>query len=384
MCSLPNLWLFRLVCSLLIISANRVSPSAVDTVATEYPGNIITGIYGERDNENRITQFPYIAISNTTHEVWGWSANVTNNSVPYQSLRDCIKDASATEVKFAAGGDKIVAIIGYSAVVINRDDKSVQFAVCLSGDLSHAHTLELLPDDLLAIATTGQTPNDGVWIYDASKMVEHPTPIHQLPGIRAIHGLVWEQEHQMLWAAGNTNAVNGNETAYGIIQGYQYDNNTKCLCEAISFKMCSAMQLRTEWEGTVYAKWWDGPHDLVPVSKTRLLLIPMDRDIHIIDLSTGLFNNSGEQLALEYLKGFHPVGNRSGGNEEYLPRSDIKSISLRLSELGNWSVLYTQAVWREEDAIPKGVKFLSSSGNATDLYSGRKVYRSRWFADPWR
>lgn len=37
------------------------------------------------------------------------------------------------------------------------NDKAVTFAVCLEGELGSAHTLELLPGNLLAIATTGQT-----------------------------------------------------------------------------------------------------------------------------------------------------------------------------------------------------------------------------------
>ena len=80
-----------------------------------------------------------------------------------------MKDAhSATEVKYAAKGRKITAIIGYAAVVINYTpensdlDKTLAFATCLHGETESAHTLELLPDDVLAVATTGQSQKAGV------------------------------------------------------------------------------------------------------------------------------------------------------------------------------------------------------------------------------
>ncbi|PNY23385.1 WD40/YVTN repeat-like-containing domain protein [Tolypocladium capitatum] len=363
------LWVFVLLFVDKVISIEGV----LDLGAAPKSFPIITGFYDK---------VPKINIRQGQSEIWTWDANTGLSHVPV-GLQRCIKGGvSATEVKFAARGKKIVAIIGNSAVVINHApgavvDKTVDFAVCLSGKLAAAHTAELLPGNLLAVATTGQQKDAGVWVYDASKMVASPQPVQQLPGVRAIHGMLWDQQIQTLWVTGNTDAADGTGgTAYGIVQGYKYDKSSRRLTESTGYTISFARRLSSEWDGA-FAKWWNGPHDLVPVPSKRILLFPMDRDIHAVDLSTGTFNHSGAKLAAEYLKGFRAVDNRIGYDGEALPRSDIKSISLH----PDGGALYTQAPWRAPSGLASQVNLLSPSGVYSYFYKGQTIYRSRVFAE---
>lgn len=335
---------------------------------------IITGFYSD---------VPSIRIHDGQGQVsWTWDANTGLGSLP-DSLKRCVQGGMyAPEVKLAQQGKSIVAIIGHAAVLINHapgsaDDKAVQFAVCLEGDTANAHTLELLPGKLLAVATTGEGPQAGVWVYDANQINASPVPVQKLPGVRAIHGMVWEQQSQTLWAAGNTAGADGSEgISYGVIQGYRLTDQSM-LNKSATYTMSVARQLNSEWVGE-FATWWDGPHDLVPVPSERMLLFPTDRDIHAIDLETGKFNDSGEQLVEKYLKGFQTVGGvRTGHDGEVLPRSDIKSISL----LPDGGELYVQAPWMDSNGPGHQVNLLSPTGQYSTLYPGGMMYRSRWFAE---
>ncbi|KAM4066820.1 hypothetical protein HRG_000838 [Hirsutella rhossiliensis] len=358
---------------LLFFAGTVTSLTDPESKAPHQTPQIITGFYGT---------VPKIAIHDGQGKVsWTWDVNTGLGLLP-ASLQRCVQGGqSATEVKFAHQGEKIVAIMGGAAVLINHapgkhDDKAVQFAVCLEGELGNAHTLELLPGNLLAVATTGQGPDAGVWVYDASKMAASPAPVQKLPGVRAIHGMVWEQQSQTLWAAGNTDAADGSGgTSYGVIQGYKL-NEFPRLGKSTTYTMSVAKQLGSEWDGS-FAKWWNGPHDLVRVPSERLLLFPMDRGMHAINLSTGEFNHSGEQLVKDHLKGFQALGNRMGYDGEVLSRSDIKSVSL----LPEGGALYVQAPWRSLSVIARQVNLLSPTGVYSTLFNGEALYRSRWFAE---
>ncbi|KJZ70752.1 hypothetical protein HIM_09885 [Hirsutella minnesotensis 3608] len=363
------------LCILNILLATRAnsSNSQIRLLATR-PTSIITGFYAS---------VPRIEIRDPNDNTWEWNAN-TGVSHFSDQIKRCINASdSATEVKYCAKGQKVLAISGHSVVVIKHApgdllDKNVEFAVCLDQDplLKNAHTAEMLPANLLAVATTGQDGNAGIRIYDMSSKTGSYRPKQNLTGIRAIHGMIWDEEKQTLWAAGNTRAANGKEgKSYGIVQGYQFNAANNMLAESKNYTMPFARQLSDEW-GPPYDDWWNGPHDLVPIPSERILLIPMDRDIHALDLKTGVFNNSGQQLAAKYLPGFRPIGTRKGHHEE-LPRSDIKSISLN----ADGSAIYTQAQWKDAEAIPRQVNILSASGAHSSKYQGERMYRSRWFTD---
>ncbi|KAE8336062.1 hypothetical protein BDV24DRAFT_155483 [Aspergillus arachidicola] len=367
---ISQIWL---LCTIVILLPN-LATSAHDQ-------EIISGIYGTESCSG-----PEIRIDDLDgNSHWKWDTTTGLHNVPDQ-IKKCIqKGKSATEVKRAANGDKVVAIIGYSALMINHTphnnatDKLVTFGVCLDDDLPQAHTVEMLPGNLFAIATTSDDEHAGFWVYDSSDM-SHQTPKQKITGVKDIHGLLWDDKEKVLWAAGNTAHGSGAVPSYASIVGYKYDEaNNKLIMKAhYNYTMSCATKLSSEWGGEdTFFRYWDRPHDLVPIPNTRSLLFPMDRDIHTVNILNGEFNNYGEEIQKQYLNGFEELGNRTGDNGEYLPRSDIKSISLNP---GN-STLYTQAKWRDGNAIPHQVNLLSPTGKYSSLYKGCNIYRSRWFAD---
>ncbi|KJZ76512.1 hypothetical protein HIM_04241 [Hirsutella minnesotensis 3608] len=397
-------WLFHALLALLV---SPVISAAIgqgrDLEPRQESDKIVTGVYGsygyvfqgERftrwslSSKWTVREKPKILVHDRQGTVsWSWDYTVgLLNRVPNEP-RKCIGSGiSATEAKFAKNGSKIVAIIGRSAVIINYApgspaDKMVEYAVCLEGILATAHTVELLPGNLLAIATSGQTADDGVWIYDGNQMSPDPRPVQTLLGVRAVHGMIWDQESQKLWVAGNTDAADGSGgTSYGIVQGYAYNEQAQPkFRESDAFKMAEAKKLASEWTGSSspeFANWWDGAHDLVPVPSKRILLVPMDVDIYSLDISTGAFNRAGDQVASEFLKGFRPVDTRIGDNQENLPRSDIKSLNLH----PDGSALYTQAPWRESSGLAKQVNLLNMSQGYSVPLSASSIYRSRWFME---
>ncbi|KAJ5438007.1 uncharacterized protein N7458_009005 [Penicillium daleae] len=86
------------------------------------------------------------------------------------------------------------------ALVINHTpddptiDKQITFAVCRDNEfLWNAHSVEPLPGDLLAVATTGQRPWDGILVYNASTanpLVDEPPVLQNITGLRAIHTMI--------------------------------------------------------------------------------------------------------------------------------------------------------------------------------------------------
>lgn len=349
------------------LPGTRSCPNTCTKNTTPLPADIIAGFYAKPAQIE-------IQGPNTN---WTWDAKTGTSKVPNATQKCMTNSLSATEVKYAARGSKVVAIVGDAAVVINIADKMVEFALCLQPPpLDKAHTLELLPGNLLAVATSSQGRDAGIWIYDTSKMEDRLEPKQRLSGVRAIHAALWDHESQTLWVAGTTDAADGSrDTAYGIIQGYKYHESDKNLTKSVAYTLSEATRLSAEWEE--YAAWWDGPHDLIPVPSTRTLLFSMDRDIHALDLSLGQFHNSGEDLAAKYLNGFRPLGKRRGSDGLGLPRSDIKSISLHPTS----GALFTQAIWQDREALPKRVNILSLDGDCSYMYEDKTVYRSRWFVE---
>ncbi|KAF4256546.1 hypothetical protein LV164_001316 [Aspergillus fumigatus] len=338
---------------------------------------VITGVYKDEKIKH-----PMIIIHDINGKiVWNWSVSDVGETVPHELLTCIATHRAATEVKFAAKGSKVTAIIGSAALVINYPGKQVLSGICLDGpQLSPAHTVELLPDNLFAIGDSNQNPDAGVWIYDSHKLF--PRREHQhLKGIKAVHGMIWDDRMKSLWVSGTTEAADGKGvTAYGIVQRYQYDSGKGIFSVSENYTFPCPSRLFTEWGDSLEGQYWDGPHDIVPIPNQRLLLVPLERDIHAINITSGETYNDGEQLAKDHLKGFRPIGARVGMFGDALPRSDIKSISVR----ADGSVLYTQAVWKETGqwfAIANQVNLLNVTGDACSFFKGKRIYRSRWFQE---
>ena len=295
----------------------------------------------------------------------------------------------ATEVKWINEGKSIAAVFGDLLLIITyapgtSNDKQITFAVPRhETSLVNAHTLEPLPGGKVAVTTTGQREWDGILVYDANApLVDDPPILQNITGLRAIHGMIWDETEQILWAAGTDVAADGSDNipAYNTIQGYPFDPNTGLLDadnKTPFYKVNQAYDLDTEW-GQGFP-WWSGAHDLVPIPNKRKLLMTTDTDLFIFDLSLRQFTLSGSDVVDTYLPGFEPTSDDRygvGRNAQYieLPRCDIKSASLA----PDGSFLYVQSGWQRDQSNGTNIVV---DGHRTVLEEGHLIYRSRFFAD---
>ena len=340
---------------------------------------IITGAYGVA---NQAPEIRIYSESGTLH--WSWDAKHDGGNIS-DSLRKCMAGRAVTDFKWSKDRTRIAAIVGATAIVVQHTpwnattDKLLLFGRC--EEHQNTHTLEFLPDNLLAVATSGGSLDDGIWIYNISHVNATPKSVQNITHIPAVHGIVWDERDRILWAAGN-NANPAGSVSTSIVEGYRYN----CACkefwplqEAFARYQVSDIQpLATEWRGSAYAKWWDGSHDMVPIPGERKLLITTDLDVHLFDLTTKTFTH-GAEVADKYLPGFQPIDKRQGLSIknlwEDLPRSDIKGVSFA----SGGRMVYTQAKWQDTDALCSQVNIVVNGKHLPPIVHGRPLYRARWF-----
>lgn len=310
---------------------------------------------------------------------WKWHpSNVDKANYLPDGIKSCIKKGSSvTEVKWAVNGTKILAVVGYSAIILNYApdnpalDQHIDFATCVND----THTLELLPDDFLAVATTGKTPRDGIEIYDlhiSKPRLDdpHPLPVQTIRAFPAVHGLLWDGISRNLWAVGNDKSPAGNEgPSQGLLRGYVFnpDSGRRNVLDDEQVKeypVSVPTKLDAEWPG-----YWNGPHDLAGIPYTRKMLITTDLDVFGFDIHSQTFLNASEVGG--YLKGFEPV---SEGRPASLPRSDVKCISIN----GNDEVMYVQSKWQQD--FGADVRILED-GRVKKIPISTSIYKARWFAE---
>ena len=224
------------------------------------------------------------------------------------------------------------------------------------------------------MSTTGERSWNSIFIYDATGgLSNYPPPLLQnITGLRAVHGMVWDDEDKMLWAAGTDAAPDGSDhvPANATLQAYPFDtaSNLFAVDKVETYKLPYPADLQDEW-GQGYP-WWSGPHDLTGIPNQRKLLMTTDRDLHVFDLTARQFQESGADVVHTYLPGFLPVDNDHGG----LPMSDVKSVSLA----PDGSFAYVQSLWK--DVLGNGTNLVADQKRDA-LLPDRKTYRSRFFED---
>jgi hypothetical protein len=376
--------LVDVTCSLLSIAASLQLAAARPPLAKFHKfdsalptSQVITGLYANDYAEAQVI----------IHDVngaasWTWSvADANYQSVP-AALLSCIQKHSAVpEAKWANGGSSILTIYNSAALIINHmpgdpRDKQITFGVCLDGgDMSNAHSLELVPGGRLAIATTSDDGNTGIQIFDTSSgMQSQGTYIQALGNLPAVHGLVWDETLSVLWAVGSSNAPDETAASSPALHAYQYTGGSFQTEPLYSFNISTATALTTEWANTQYSGWWDGGHDAMGIPNKRQLLISTDLDIFVFDISTQTFE-SGDVVVQKYLPGFTPIDTRVGTNGQALTRSDVKSLSID----GNNNALYAQAAW--QNVVSNQINRLGNGQLQPGLVFQQQLYRSRWFAN---
>ncbi|KAJ5990392.1 hypothetical protein N7522_010599 [Penicillium canescens] len=344
---------------------------------------IITGVYGRP---------PLWKIHDRHGDVsWSFHRDDVTQPLPHDVHKCLYAHANdATEVKYMNNGTSVGGVYSDLAVVMNHTpdnpatDKFFTFTLCRRNDvLWNAHTLEPLPGDLLAVGTTGQRAWDGILVYNASAanpLMANPPILQNITGLRAIHGLIWDEQGQMLWAAGTDAAADGSDPvpAYGTIVGYPWDRETGLLVkdDRYVYKLPEAKRIEAEW-GKGYS-WWAGLHDLVPIPNQRKFLVSEDRGLHAFDIETGQYTEHYENVTEKYLHGFEvTTEGRHGytdGEWEELPQSDLKSFNIA----PDGSFIYVQSLWTKFRGFHTS---LVINGKRRKINIGDEIYRSRWFGN---
>ncbi|KAM0256577.1 hypothetical protein ACHAQJ_004864 [Trichoderma viride] len=322
--------------------------------------------------------------------IWNWNAKHDLKEELPDQLRECVsRKTTRTDVKQSEDGSLIAALYGDAIIAIKyapedpEEDRRVIWGICTNSSLlKPSHSLEFLPDHLLAIATSGQSQEDGIVLYNMSLGLEpNPTPIQSISRLPDVHALVWEKDTQILWAAGMNSSIDGQGPASGLINGYLYQSHSSdghpLRQEPVSqWHMPTSSTTYTEWSDYEYLRdEWDAPHDLILVPGQRMFLIPTDLEIHALNMSSGVYV-SGQKVEDTYVKGFSSVDRRFGknikGQMEELPRSDIKSAIFGPDGIA----VYVQAQWRTFYA--NKLNFLIK-GEMKQVDLQGQIYRARYF-----
>lgn len=322
---------------------------------------------------------------------WTFERDRITQDLP-PDVHRCIHDTSheADEVKYMKKGKSIASVFSKSVIVVSHTpenpatDKLITFALCrLKNEFRTSHSVEPLPGDRLAVATSDQRSSDGIVVFNASAanpLTGSPEPLQTIRGFPTVHSMVWDEEGQMLWAAGTDVAADGSDKipANVTIMAFPWDAETGLLRDDDRqvYKLRGAHDLDAEWgKGS---SWWAGGHDLSPIPGERKLLLSEDRGLHVFDIGAGQFTDRYQKVADKYLPGFETIGQRRGNNSrgqvEEWPHSDIKSINLAL----DGSFIYVQALWGRWRGNATNVVV---NGHRHEIDFGSEIYRSRWFED---
>jgi hypothetical protein len=117
---------------------------------------------------------------------------------------DLIKNFSTIdECKPASGGAELLVTSSHDAVaLVSRENGDTVF----SANVKNAHSAVLLPDHLIAVASSDATDGMGDRIVFFDRRVSN-VRLAELP-LHAAHGLIWDESRQLLWADGFDQLVN--------------------------------------------------------------------------------------------------------------------------------------------------------------------------------
>lgn len=318
---------------------------------------------------------------------WRWTSSNAKTQGVSKQLQDCL-DWNVywmPEVKWAANGKSILAIYHGAVIMINHhpgeaSDGKVTFGKCIEpGVMVNAHTAELLPGRKVAVASTDNADaKNSIRIYDmGAGLKDDLQPVQVLTGTVAVHGLLWDRQDITLWAAGN----DGNPEHAGSkpqLTAYKWDDKKGLFGQTSptnSYHISPGYPLTTEWEGSKWAEWSEGSHDVTGIPNQRKLLVATDLDLYVFDLATRKIEH-GQDVVSKYFPGFAPIDNRVGKNGHRISQSDIKSVSLA----SNGDFIYVQAPW-QGPAQGYQVNRVSGGRLQSPMKFSGQMYRSRWFED---
>jgi len=125
--------------------------------------------------------------------VWTWSPE-KSKGMPSDLVRNF---STIDECKPASGGSEVLVTSSHDAVaIVSRQSGDTLF----SANVKNAHSAVLLPDHLIAVASSDATDGTGDRVVFFDRRVSN-IRLAELP-FHAAHGLVWDKRRKSLWVDG--------------------------------------------------------------------------------------------------------------------------------------------------------------------------------------
>lgn len=206
-------------------------------------------------------------------KLWSWRA--TNRMELPEAIRD--RFGTTDDCKPVDGGAKILISSsgGGCALVEYPNGRVLWYAT-----VPNAHSLELLPDNRVVVASSVNVKGNRLILYDLARS---DRPVWESPLVSA-HGVVWDDQRQSLWALGL------NELRRYELKDWTSPN------PALALKNSHPLP--------------DGNgHDLQPVPQSNELVVTTGRHVYLFDRNEGRFRLHPELGDKAHVKcvSVHPV-----------------------------------------------------------------------------
>ena len=213
----------------------------------------------------------------TIKKLWSWrAADRVDLPEDFRTLFNSTDDCKPVD-----GGQRVlISSSGGGLAVVERPTGQVAWY----GHVGNAHSIELLPGDRVVVAGSTNPEGNKLAVFD----LKQPNKIIFQAGLHSGHGVVWDDERQLLWALG-------------------YDE-----LRAYSLKDWTTNQPKLALEGT-HSLPSESGHDLLMTPEGDVLLLTTNREVLAFDIEAETFSPYPPLEGLERVKGIsiHPVTQRT-------------------------------------------------------------------------
>ena len=129
---------------------------------------------------------------NTPEIIWTWDAHLaddlpkTYRTEKFKSIADCKSVNNGKQIMVCSSTDGVA--------LLNREDNKVLFYA----DVPMAHSVAMLPNNLIAVAASTADKGNRVMLFD----VDHSEKVVYSDSLYSAHGVVWNSKKKSLFALG--------------------------------------------------------------------------------------------------------------------------------------------------------------------------------------
>jgi hypothetical protein len=215
--------------------------------------------------------------NDTITKLWSWRA-ADRQDLP-ENFRTLFN--STDDCKPVDGGRRVlISSSGGGLAVVERPSGRVAWY----GQVGNAHSIELLPGDRVVVAGSTNPEGNKLAVFD----LKQPNTIIFQDSLHSGHGVVWDEERQLLWALG-----------YDELRAYSLEDWT-------------TSQPKLALEGT-HSLPSESGHDLLMTPNGDGLLLTTNQEVLAFDIEAETFSPYPPLEGLKRVKGIsiHPVTRRT-------------------------------------------------------------------------